>query len=199
MMPDVPRGTSPTSERSDFSEATSQNPDYSGWLTKQQAADAIGVSTKTIEQFAKDRKIQQAAWRPQNRGPEKAVYNPEDVARIAAERKPGLQPFVLPAVTPANGNGNGHATGISPITPIAATPTGEEVLRLVFASALQVLTSEHRATSENSEKRFLTIPEAAAELKLTVPCVRRLIKVAGIALVRDAAGLHLRRKDLEAL
>jgi hypothetical protein len=82
-------------------------PDYSTWLTKQQAADALKVSTKTVEQLAKDRKIEQAAWRPQDRGAQRAVYNPDDVTRIAAARQPDRPAFVLPAVvTPANGNGS---------------------------------------------------------------------------------------------
>jgi hypothetical protein len=190
---DVARGTS---ERSPSEKSTSQNPEYATWLTKQQAADALKVTPKTIEQWTKDGDLQQAFYRPQNRGPLRAVYNPDDVARIAKERQPGLRAFVLPAGVTPPVNGNGHQTGISPLT---TTPSGEEVIRLVFAAALQALTSENRATSENSEKLFLTIPEAAAELRLTVPCVRRLIKARGIATVRDADGLHIRRKDLEAL
>jgi hypothetical protein len=199
MMPDVPRGTSPTSERSDFSEATSQNLDFSTWLTKQQAADAIGVSTKTIEQFAKDGKIQQAVWRPQNRGAAKAVYQPDDVARIASERRPGLAAFVLPAVTASNGNGHGQRTGISPISPIAPTPTGEEILRLVFTAALQRLTSENPPASENlSEKWWLTIPEAAAVSGLSQANLRRRCQSGWPGAIKDGAW-KIRRRDLEAL
>jgi hypothetical protein len=94
MTPDpVARGTSQNSENSQNFSAV----DYATWLTKQQAADAIGVSTKTIEAFAKDQKIQQAAWRPQGRGAERAVYNPDDVARMVQERRGAPAPFVLPA------------------------------------------------------------------------------------------------------
>jgi hypothetical protein len=35
-------------------------PDYSTWLTKQQAADAIGASTKLIERLADEKQIQHA-------------------------------------------------------------------------------------------------------------------------------------------
>ncbi len=64
--------------------------DYSTWLTKQQAADAIGVSTKTVEKLAADKKLEQAVWRPDNRGMPRAVYQPDDVARMAQERRRDL-------------------------------------------------------------------------------------------------------------
>ena len=75
------------------------------WLTKQQAATAIGVTTKTVERLAQDQKLQQASWRRPTGGPEVAVYHPADVARLAKERRPGAAPFVLPAAADANGNG----------------------------------------------------------------------------------------------
>ena len=37
--------------------------DYSTWLTKQQAAEVIGVSTKLIEALAKEKKLQAAKWK----------------------------------------------------------------------------------------------------------------------------------------
>lgn len=42
--------------------ANGNKKDLSGWLTKQQAADIIGVSTKTIEQFTQQGKLQSAKW-----------------------------------------------------------------------------------------------------------------------------------------
>lgn len=200
MMPDFPRGTSPTSERSDFSEATSQNLDLSTWLTKQQAADAIGVSTKTIEQYAKDGKIQQAVWRPQNRGAAKAVYQPDDVARIAADRKPGLQPFVLPAGVTPPVNGTGHQVPAIYEKPDIDRHVAIDLSPLAsFAAALQTLAEKSASSENSSQKCFLTIEQAAREVGLTVPCVRRLIKAQAIATVRDAEGVHIRRRDLEAL
>lgn len=205
MTPDVSRGTSPTSERSTSQNPTSENLDLSTWLTKQQAADAIGVSTKTIEQFAKDGKIQQAVWRPQNRGAAKAVYQPDDVARIAADRKPGLAPFVLPAGVTLPVNGNGHPTGIQLGSKVDATPTGEEVLRLVFAAALRTLAAEPPMASENpsektseTPKLFLTIEEAATVSGLSRACLRKLIADGSIRGIRDR-GWKIARRDLEAL
>lgn len=181
------------------------SPDYSTWLTKAQAADAIGVSTKTIEAFAKDAKIQQAAWRPSGRGPEKAVYNPDDVARIAQERRPGLPPFVLPASSNGNGNGRGVSglSGVSIDTGAALErsgplPTGEEILRLVFAAALRSLASEKSETSENSQKLFLTIPEAAAVSGFSQAYLRRACRGGWSGAIKDK-GWKIRRKDLEQL
>src|SRR5436853_5992083 len=141
-------------------------PDYATWFTKQQAADAIGVSTKTVEQLAKDRKVEQARWRRPEGGPELAVYHPDDVARIAQERHQAPAPFVLPAV-PATGNGNGQG---SPPNGLARTPnqTGADADPLrALAGAFVALLSEKSQNSEKSQKGFLTIPEAAAATGLS--------------------------------
>lgn len=78
------------------------------------------------------------------------------------------------------------------------TPTGEDVLRLVFAAALQRLTSETSDTSENSQKLFLTIPEAAVVSGLSQAHLRRICQKGGLGALRDR-GWKIRRKDLEAL
>src|SRR5205823_12754382 len=72
---DVPRETSPTVSD------TSRTVELSDWLTKQQAADAIGVSTKAIERFAQAGKLEQR-FRAQAHGPKVAVYFPDDVAKL---------------------------------------------------------------------------------------------------------------------
>lgn len=206
-MTELARGTSQNSENSqNFSGI-----DYATWLTKQQAADAIGVSTKTIEAFAKDHKIQQAAWRPQGRGAGRAVYNPDDVARMVQERRGAPSPFVLPAgvtspVTPSNGNGH-HTPDVSIAHARDVTPTGEDVLRLVFAAALQRLTTEPVAGSENSEKflspeerasQYVTLPEAAAMKGRTVTWLKRQIAAGTLKAEKDR-GWRIRRRDLENL
>lgn len=181
-------------------------PDYSTWLTKDQAAAAIGVSTKTIETFAKDGQLQQTVWRPQNRGAARAVYHPDDVARIAQARQRGPLPaFVVPASTgPANGNGHGAIQTLTSASSVV--PTGEDVLRLVFAAALRQLTSDPAPTSESSAKPsethtlYVSVKEAAAILGLPQADVRRLIHDGDLNhRVTGRGGIRIRRRDLEAL
>ncbi len=177
------------------------SPDYSTWLTKQAAADAIGVSTKTIEQLAKDKQIEQAAWRPQNRGMPRAVYQPDDVARIAAERRGEAAPFVLPPGVPPPANGNGHRPVNALTIGTQALPSGEDVLRLVFALAQQRLTSGSSggsSSSERVEKPFVTIREASGMTGLTQAYLRRQVEAGTLPAIRDR-GWRIRRKDLEAL
>lgn len=178
--------------------------DYSTWLTKQAAADAIGVSTKTIEQLAKDRKIEQAAWRPEGRGAERAVYNPDDVARIVATRRPAAQGFVLPAIpTPPNGNG-AHP---SPATALATTrpgAAGPEAARSFLEAMLTQLISQSseisHGTSQSSQNPalFLTVAEAAALTGLTQAYLRRQIDGGFLSAIKDR-GWRIRRRDLEQL
>lgn len=172
--------------------------DYSTWLTKQAAADAIGVSTKTVEKLAADQKLQQAVWKRPTGGPALAVYHPGDVARIALQRQPEAAAFVLPAVSDrANGNGhdnrlNGSATALAVTSPLAP---GDDVLRALFAAALRAVTSE---SSQNHTRLFLTLPEASAVSGLSQGCLRRMIAAGSLPAMRDR-GWRIRRRDLEAL
>jgi hypothetical protein len=125
--------------------------DYSTWLTKAAAAAAIGCSTKTVEQLAQEGKIQQASWRRPEGGPRLAVYHPDDVARVASARQPGLPAFVLPAVQTAHPSANGNGAGPGVPTALATLPA-EEVWRGLLAAALRaVVGAETPPTSENSE------------------------------------------------
>src|SRR5207248_11092655 len=128
--------------------------DLTDWLTKQQAADAIGVSTKAIERFARAKKLEQR-FRPQARGPQVAVYHPDDVARLASERQPAPSAFVLPAdPTPPNGNARGAGQLARAIPPAVAAPTDDPLRAL--AAAICAFMSQTSETSA-SETLFLTI------------------------------------------
>src|SRR2546426_9209580 len=71
--------------------------DYSTWITKQDAAEAIGVSTKAIERWAQEKEIQVAKWKRPAGGPAIVVCHPGDVERITRDRNPGTETFVIPA------------------------------------------------------------------------------------------------------
>jgi ribosomal protein S27AE len=64
-----------------------EQPDYATWLTKAQVADALDVSTKTVEKFARRGDITQGFRRNLLTGVLQAVYQPADVARMP--RLPG--------------------------------------------------------------------------------------------------------------
>jgi hypothetical protein len=171
-------------------------PDVADWLTKSQAAELIGVSTKTIEAWAQAKKLQQAA-RPQAHGPALAVYHPEDVARLASERRTAPAAFVLPAGSDvARGNG----AGLSQLRDTG--PAGAELLREFLSALVHAVgaTSQNpeNATSESSQKSFVTIAEASAITGLTQAYLRRCIATGGLKAIRDV-GWRIRRKDLEAL
>lgn len=171
-------------------------PDYSTWLTKQQAAEAIGVTTKTVERLAQDRQIQQARWRRPTGGPELAVYHPDDVARIARERRPGLAPFVLPvgAEVPANGNGHQSSTALARVSDASIKNIdGEDLLRVLVAAAARVMSE-----TSQTPTLFLTIEEAAAVSGLSCNYLRKVIKSGTLPAVRNH-GWRIRRKDLEQL
>lgn len=176
--------------------------DLSTWLTIADAANAIGVSTRTVERLAHDRKLEQRL-RPQAGSPPVAVYNPTDVARIALERSPAPPPFVLGADPPSastNGNGRGQSLKESSGSFLQPLPAGDDPIRQLFAAALRAVLSPPSPplSATVSEKLFLTIPEAAAASGLSQACLRRLIADKTLPAVRDR-GWRIRRRDLELL
>ena len=130
--------------------------DYSTWPTKQKAADLIGVSTKTIENYVKEKKIKQASWKRPTGGPALAVYNPEDVNRLA-HRMSNAVIVDSPGAAPP---GNGHEQ-LAPIGPA-----------LNGAALIETILRTIQKTSETSEKLFLTIPEAAEFTGLSAAFIR---------------------------
>lgn len=68
---------------------------YADWMTKEQAAERIGVSVKTVERMADNQKLQKRQ-RARAGGSPIAVFHPGDVDRAAAERsKAQAAPFVI--------------------------------------------------------------------------------------------------------
>lgn len=173
--------------------------DLADWLTKQEAADRIGVSTKAIERFTRAGKLEQR-FRPQAGSPHVAVYFPDDVAKLAAARHQAVTPFVLEAERDTPTNGNGH-TGLSPISPLTpralAIPelssSGEDLLRVLVAAAARVMSE----TSQTSPL-FVTLQEASHVTGLTQAYLRRQVDAGTLKAVKDR-GWRIRRTDLEGL
>jgi hypothetical protein len=156
--------------------------DYSTWPTKQAAATLIGVSTKTIENYVKEGKIKQAKWKRPTGGPRLAVYNPEDVNRLA-HRMSAAVIVDSPGAAPP-------ATGHEQLAPIAPPLNG--------AALIEALLRSVQKASETSEKLFLTIPEAAAFTGLTETYIRRACQAGTLAAIKDA-GWKIKRTALVAL
>jgi hypothetical protein len=197
MMPDLPRGTSQTPHRV---------PDtaYDTWLTKAQAAAAIGRSEKAVQRLAADGLIQQASCQAQGRGPFRTVYHPDDVARIASARRAEAVAFVLPAGVDGPSNGNGHPVGISPLTPLTianpaplVSPEQLASFWCNFVEALQAVSKTSRTPEPPSI--YMTMAEAVTRAGISERATRTLIKARGVRTVRDQTGVHPHRAEFEAL
>jgi hypothetical protein len=189
----VARGTSQTS----VSDTGSPTADYATWLTKDQAAAAIGVTTKTIERLTQDGQIQSARWQPQGRGPQRVVYHPDDVARLAQARRQGpLPPFVLPVPKDVTPNGNGHhgqALAHAATSAVSRFPDigpGADLLHILVAAAQRVL-------SETSQTRpaYVDKTEALAIAGVSYGALRDAVRAGEV----KQRGRRYRRTDLEAL
>lgn len=169
-------------------------PDYSAWLTKPQAAEAIGVATKTIEQFAEQKKLQTAMYKRPQGGPAIRVYHPEDVETLRKERNPQAPLFV---------------TKGKPSTALVHSRSRIVMQGTMPEGTLQLMSAIERSKVRIPEKLFLTIPEASQYAGLPQAEIRRRLQLgsrpigalheAALPGIRTGAGWRVRRKDLEKL
>jgi hypothetical protein len=174
-------------------------PDYSTWLTTQHAAQALGVSVKSLQSFAKAGKLQTARYQRPDRIYE-TRYHPDDVERLRKERNPEAEPFVLPAV---------EKPTRALIRTAQANGRLDEVDNYIrFLEALKGAVSHgQRDTVRSQDKIFLTMPEAVKLSGLPDAVLRRMIHdfrdcVVGakrLGAIMTGQGWRIRRKDLEAL
>jgi hypothetical protein len=178
-------------------------PDYSTWFTKAAAADAIGVSTKTLERWADAGRLQRATWRRQQ-GPDVVVYHPAEVRELAAKRQPGASAFVLP---PASSNGHEPrelvpADDAGPVSPgdlvaraiVSHAPTADAVARALLAGVLS-------QTSQTSVwwPLLLTVTEAVRYSGLPRRDLLQWIRDGKVRPVsgRSSRSFRIRRRDLK--
>jgi hypothetical protein len=172
--------------------------DLADWLSIADAAARIGCSTRTVERLGRAKQLEQRLRR-QEGTPPVAVFNPEDVARVASERHRTPAPFVLPA----GSNGNGYrAVQEQKKFPLGTISVpAEDLIRQFFALAVQALQSPPSpplAASRGGETLFLTLTDAAAVSGLSPTFLRRMIRGGTLTAIKDR-GWKIRRKDLEAL
>ena len=164
-------------------------PDYSTWLTGQQAAQALNCSTKTVQKLAAAGKLQARAGVKLHDGPGlHTVYHPQDVETLRKERNPEAPPFLLPEMKPASGS-----TAIARIQP-PANPAD------LMARLMEALTSKNGIRVKLSERVFLTLKEAAEYSGLPQSWLLDLVKKGALAdRYQNGVGHRIKRKDLEAL
>jgi hypothetical protein len=181
--------------------------DLSTWLVTMEAAMRIGCSTRTIERLGRAKKLEQRL-RPQKGSPPVVVYNPDDVARIASERRPAPAPFVLGAVQGSNGNGPEPSGAIRTQTRLSGAigmPADDDPIRQLFAAALRAVLSPPSPPMSASvaETVYLDVEQAAAVLNWTPRDLRRAIRDGDVpcrfGARRNWRRWRIRRKDLEAL
>lgn len=174
-----------------------QSPDYSTWPTKQEAAAVIGVSTKFIEQLAKEKKMQSAKWKRPETGAWVSVYHPDDVDRLRKERNPDAPPFVLLPASP------GDDAPHSPTDITQAVAVRDPATEFLQALAAAVVGPGSQNSGRHSvriaERLFLTLPEAAEYSGLPQAHLRRLMTDGKLTGVKTGSGWRIRRADLEKL
>lgn len=168
--------------------------DADGWLTKAEVAQALGVDERTVERRAR-RGVLTSRMRPGF----PTMYNPADVAKVAAAG----HTVHRAAIAPADGNGNGHDPRTA-LERAAFVTSGDQFLgpALRFLERLTALLPDGptRPTGPTGPP-FLTLDEAAAESHLPAHELRRFIREKKLVPVcgRSARTWRIRRRDLKRL
>jgi excisionase family DNA binding protein len=170
--------------------------DHSDWLTKAQVADAIGVSTKTVEKLAADKQLQQASVKRAGKPPI-VVYHPGDVERVRKDRNPEGEAFAVP--TSDRSGIPDHPTAESGTNAETALTkrAGEPAAFGVMAALIKEL-GNGSAQVRLTERMYLTVKETSELTGLTQTYVMRKIKAGVLPAIRDV-GWKVRRSDLEKL
>lgn len=154
------------------------------WLTKEDAAAALGVSARTVMRMADAKKIQQQL-RPRAGGSPLAVYNPADIERMVAERT-AVEPFVMPAA--------GAKVAGKPER-LPAVRTGA-LMPAAFVEQLSLAIASRKPAA--SEKVRVSMGEAV-QLGFSRDYLRGLMAKGELANVGTARRYRFRRRDLDAL
>lgn len=173
--------------------------DLASWFTQEQAAEAIGCSTKHIRKLAAERKLQQASYRRPSGGNRIRVYHPQDVERVRRERNPEAPPFVVPPTSDELRLG-AALEATRELAPLAPAAPGE-LLVTVLQGILEALRSGSSGTVDagsGSSRTFLTFEEAAAYTGAPVRYLQRLVRERKLEATPTRPRL-LRRRDLDAL
>jgi AraC-like DNA-binding protein len=172
--------------------------DLADRLSIADAAAQIGCSTRTVERLGKAKQLEQRLRR-QEGTPPVAVYNPDDVARIAAERRRTPPPFVLLA----GPTGNGHGAAVAITAPRTREPfqsADVDLIRSFLALAVQALQSPPSppVAEKVAARPVLTLAEAVQASGWSRTYLLRQIHRGTLKAVKDG-GWKIRRTDLEAL
>jgi excisionase family DNA binding protein len=165
-------GTATTEVLND-ADAARLNERGADWLTKQQAADALGVSTRTIQQLASEGKLR-TLRRAVEGGPPISIYDPEDVAR---EKEKRAKLAVIPQPSP--GEGDARQKQSVPLDLIATL-----LLR--------------RAIADDPPPMNLTLLEASALAGLPRKYLRAAVDAGALPAHRYGRRVWIHRADLEA-
>lgn len=162
--------------------------DADGWLTKAEAATALGVGERTVERLA-SRGALTARMRPGF----PTVYNPSDVATLASAGRTVHRA----AIAPAGQAGNGHGA-LARRDDASTDQFLERVVRFLDAVGERLALGPTGPTGPTAPTLFVGLAEASAIAGLSPSCLRRLIKAGTLPARRDR-GLKIRRRDLEGL
>jgi hypothetical protein len=150
-------------------------PDFHDWPTKSEAADALHCSIREIERLVKAGKIRVHYRETPGRRP-LTVHHPEDISRLADERRAAQQQVLIePARPPAIHEG----------------PS-------VGAALLAALQQPAKPCVPIAQKLYLTLPEAVEYSGRTHSYLLRAIKSRELRAVKDG-GWRIARAALERL
>lgn len=174
---------------------------YADWLTKDEAAAALQVSTKTVEKFAADGDLHTAMVKNPETGATRVKYHPRDVEKLRKERLPDAKPFVLPK--DRDGAGELPARRGPALLQERQTDRPPQVILNTLAEGMAYAAAqivERQASTVPLHVRlFLTRTEAAHYSGLPKSEIIQRIAAGALPAMKTGRGWRIRRTDLEQL
>lgn len=174
--------------------STKLQPDFSQWRTKHEAAVILDCSTKTIEKFSQDGKLQMSQWRRPSGGPKIAVFHPGDVEKLRAARAAKHHAFVM--------------QGSAVLDESAVATKVDNRLLQIFTALTEAKSEPAKLLGTTSQSRkpevaikdrvYLTVAEASAYAGIPEGQLRRLIQDGKLP-SRKEGHTRVKRTDLEKL
>ena len=160
--------------------------DLISWLSKEHAAEALGVSTKIVEKLANEKVLQKEMKRRAGK-PAIAVYHPNDVDRERKRRNPEAEAFVVPPEP------REHENTSTELARHAPPPAAAEAF-MALVESLRKPTESLRIT----ERHYLTLKQASELSGLSQALLMRKIKAQEMPAIKDVSW-KIKRSDLEKL
>ncbi len=164
-------------------------PHMSEWITKEQAAEELKISTRTLERHIRAARIETKKEQRPGRTPE-VLCRSKDVDALRPDT------FLMPAAAAAPLATRATAATATATTPATPQLSESQALTLAALKALATITTRPAEAVSKIDRPWLSVDEAAARSGLSRRLIRKLIGAGDIVAVKDGRAWKVLQESL---